>query len=272
MSTTIGPYQVIDFPTDRRFMANLLNVTWNGKHNMYGVLEVDVSCARRFIREHKARTGETLSFTGYLVHCLARAVDENKTVQALRKGRKQLVVFDDVDVGIMIEREVHDQRVLEGEVIRHANRKTFREIHEQIRAMQANSTQENGRAAAWVQSALLLPWPLSRVVSAALRAIVRRDPTISAVIAGTVGISSIGMFGKGRGGWGIAPTMHPLDLIVGSTVWKAVVVEGRIEPREILDLTIVFDHDVIDGAPAARFAQRLVELIESGYDLDRVAC
>ena len=42
---------------------------------------------------------------------------------------------------------------------------------------------------------------------------------------------------------------------------------GRIEPRQILSLTIIFDHDVIDGAPAARFARRLVELIESGYGL-----
>jgi pyruvate/2-oxoglutarate dehydrogenase complex dihydrolipoamide acyltransferase (E2) component len=44
-------------------------------------------------------------------------------------------------------------------------------------------------------------------------------------------------------------------------------VEGRIEPRQILNLTVVFDHDVIDGAPAARFARRLVELIESAYGL-----
>jgi len=45
-------------------------------------------------------------------------------------------------------------------------------------------------------------------------------------------------------------------------------VEGRIEPREILSLTVVFDHDLIDEAPAARFARRLVELIKSGYGLD----
>ncbi|NTU81392.1 MAG: 2-oxo acid dehydrogenase subunit E2 [Chloroflexales bacterium] len=32
-------------------------------------------------------------------------------------------------------------------------------------------------------------------------------------------------------------------------------------------MTVVFDHDVIDGAPAARFTRRLVELIESGYGL-----
>jgi pyruvate/2-oxoglutarate dehydrogenase complex dihydrolipoamide acyltransferase (E2) component len=36
----------------------------------------------------------------------------------------------------------------------------------------------------------------------------------------------------------------------------------------ILNLTVLFDHEVIDGAPAARFTRRLVELIESGYGLD----
>jgi pyruvate/2-oxoglutarate dehydrogenase complex dihydrolipoamide acyltransferase (E2) component len=45
-------------------------------------------------------------------------------------------------------------------------------------------------------------------------------------------------------------------------------VEGRIETRQALSLTIIFDHDVIDGAPATRFTRRLVELIESGYGLE----
>jgi pyruvate/2-oxoglutarate dehydrogenase complex dihydrolipoamide acyltransferase (E2) component len=49
---------------------------------------------------------------------------------------------------------------------------------------------------------------------------------------------------------------------------KPVVVDGRIEPRELLNLTVLFDHNVIDGAPATRFTRRLVELIESGYGLE----
>jgi len=42
---------------------------------------------------------------------------------------------------------------------------------------------------------------------------------------------------------------------------------GPIEPRYLLDLTVAFDQDVVDGAPAARFMKRLIELIESGYGL-----
>jgi pyruvate/2-oxoglutarate dehydrogenase complex dihydrolipoamide acyltransferase (E2) component len=56
-------------------------------------------------------------------------------------------------------------------------------------------------------------------------------------------------------------------LIVGGIARKPAVVEDHIEPREMLSLTVIFDHDVVDGAPAARFVQRLVELIESGYGL-----
>jgi pyruvate/2-oxoglutarate dehydrogenase complex dihydrolipoamide acyltransferase (E2) component len=40
--------------------------------------------------------------------------------------------------------------------------------------------------------------------------------------------------------------------------------EERIEVREYLSLTLSMDHDLIDGAPAARFAARLKELIEGG--------
>jgi pyruvate/2-oxoglutarate dehydrogenase complex dihydrolipoamide acyltransferase (E2) component len=99
-------------------------------------------------------------------------------------------------------------------------------------------------------------------------AIMRHDPKIRVSASGTVFITSVGMFGKGHSGWGIATTPHSLGLVVGSIAWKPAVVEGRIEPREILNLTVLFDHDVVDGAPATRFVRRLVELIESGYGLD----
>ncbi len=44
-------------------------------------------------------------------------------------------------------------------------------------------------------------------------------------------------------------------------------VDGQIALRDYLSLTISFDHDLIDGAPAARFIERLKELIESGSGL-----
>jgi pyruvate/2-oxoglutarate dehydrogenase complex dihydrolipoamide acyltransferase (E2) component len=59
-----------------------------------------------------------------------------------------------------------------------------------------------------------------------------------------------------------------VGLTVGGLTQKPGVVDGQIAIREYLDLTISFDHDIVDGAPAARFSQKLKGLIESGYGLE----
>jgi pyruvate/2-oxoglutarate dehydrogenase complex dihydrolipoamide acyltransferase (E2) component len=267
MNNRANPYHVVDLSPERRSMAAFLELK-SGRHCMYALLDVDVTVARQFIEDYKARTGEQLSFTGYLISCLAHAVDEDKSVQAYRKGSKQLVMFDDVDVGFMVEMKKGEKRVLTGHVIRGANHKTYLEIHQEIRSVQSNRVPSDAERASWFRSAMLLPWPLSRLFKALFRMILSRDPTIVTSMAGTVGISSVGMFGKGHVGWGISTGSHVLDLVVGGTAWKQAEVDGRMEPRQILSLTIIFDHDIIDGAPATRFTRRLVELIESGYGLD----
>ncbi|MCJ7797644.1 MAG: 2-oxo acid dehydrogenase subunit E2, partial [Thermoleophilia bacterium] len=102
MDEKIGPYRVVELPPGRRIWVNTLELSWPA-HTIYGLLEVDVTLARRAIAKHKDRTGESLSFVGFLTYCLARAVDEDKSIQARRKGEKQLVLFDDVNVGLMVE-------------------------------------------------------------------------------------------------------------------------------------------------------------------------
>ncbi|NLF64386.1 MAG: 2-oxo acid dehydrogenase subunit E2 [Chloroflexi bacterium] len=119
----------------------------------------------------------------------------------------------------------------------------------------------------WFRTAMLLPWPLSRLFRVLLAMAVSRDPARIVSMAGTVGVSSVGMFGEGHSGWGLAAMGHSLSLPVGSAAWKPAVVDGQIVPREMLHLTVSFDHDIVDGGPAARFTRRLVELIESGYGL-----
>ena len=74
------------------------------------------------------------------------------------------------------------------------------------------------------------------------------------------------MFGKGAG-WGIPITDYTLGITVSGIAEKPGIVDGRIEIREYLSMTITVDHDIIDGAPLARFTQRLKELIESGHGL-----
>ena len=46
---------------------------------------------------------------------------------------------------------------------------------------------------------------------------------------------------------------------------RAVVRDGQIVAREMWTLSLTFDHRLVDGAPAARFLQRLKQLVENPY-------
>lgn len=83
---------------------------------------------------------------------------------------------------------------------------------------------------------------------------------------GTVIVTSIGMIGNVNG-WAVPYSIHPLCFAIGSIIKKPGVKDDNIEIREFLNMTILIDHDVVDGAPAARFAARLEDLIKNGYDL-----
>lgn len=82
-------------------------------------------------------------------------------------------------------------------------------------------------------------------------------------------VTAVGMFGAG-GGWGITQTNYPLRLTVGGIARKPGFVEGgdEVEPREYRHVTATFDHDVVDGAPAAWFLERLRELVEGAHGPD----
>jgi pyruvate/2-oxoglutarate dehydrogenase complex dihydrolipoamide acyltransferase (E2) component len=81
-----------------------------------------------------------------------------------------------------------------------------------------------------------------------------------------VAVTSVGLFGGG-GGWAVAPTNYTVQATVGGISEKPRLVDGELSTREFLHLTVTFDHDVVDGAPATRFVQRLRDLAEDGYGL-----
>ena len=253
-------YQLIPYPKMRRTMAVAMRL-WQHKPMIHGLIEVDVTRAREFLREHKAKTGESLSFTAFIIACVGKAVDENKAVHAYRKGRKHLVLFDEVDVATTIERDMAGQRVPLIYVIRAANHKTFREIHHEIRADQV---QDVAKLLEGFKVFQFLPTVLS---TRFLWWMLRRYPQLHKKFGGTVAITAVGMYGKGAG-WGIPVAEPTLTITLGGMSEKPGVIDGQIAIREYLCMTLSFDHSISDGAPAARFTQRLKDLIESGYGLD----
>jgi pyruvate/2-oxoglutarate dehydrogenase complex dihydrolipoamide acyltransferase (E2) component len=252
-------HQTVPFPRARRPVVDAGRLGTR-RHIIHGLLEIDVTRARRIIRAHRTRTGERLSFTGFLITCLARAVQDHPMTNAYRNWRDQLVVFGDVDVVTMIETETGG--VALPHVIRAANRKSYREIHREIRAIQAEPRQSAQKGG----FARLGPYA-PRFVRSLFYWGLRQNPHWMKRYAGTVVITSVGMFGQGTG-WGVGfLPMHTLGLTVGGIAERPAFIDGELSSREMLCVTISVDHDIVDGAPAARFSHRFRELVESGYGL-----
>jgi pyruvate/2-oxoglutarate dehydrogenase complex dihydrolipoamide acyltransferase (E2) component len=232
------------------------------KHNIHGILEVDISQTRERLRQIKAATGETLSFTGFVLACVARAVDEDKHLHACLDWRGRLVLFDEVDISLPVERRQSGRPVVLQTVIRAANRKTVWQIQREIRALQTKELGETqwGR---WLRWYVLVPAFIRRFFFR----IVGRFPKILKRFNGTVLVTSVGMFGSGAG-WGIPLPGHSLSVTIGGIAARPVLVEGGLQNHEHLCLTVTFDHDLVDGAPAARFTNRLAELIREGAGLE----
>ncbi len=251
-------YQVFTFPRERDVITDGGRIAAR-RHTVRGLVEMDVTGPRRLLCDYKARTGESISFTAFVIACLAKAIDENKMMHAYRDWRNRVIVFDEVDVNTIVEIEHEGRKVTLPHFVRAANKRTVRDIHNEIRAVQHKPRQTRAFRALWFAR-------LPQFARDIFYWYVFKNPPLLKKTFCTVGVTALGMFGNG-GGWAIPFGVHTLDIALGGIAEKPGVVKGRIEIREYLDVTLNFDHDIVDGAPAARFTSRFKELIESGYGL-----
>lgn len=228
---------------------------------IHGLIEVDITDVLRTIHEYEARTGEDISFVAFTAYCLARAIEADKAVGAFRVGRK-LIIYDDIDVNVMVEREVDGHKVVGNHILRAANRKGVPEMCAEIRTAQTQSVRKT-------RSINMMRWyaRLPGFVRALMLRYLQSHTHLWKELGGTTGITSVGMFGEGAG-WGIPMALVGLMLTLGGIGKKPGIVEERIEIRDYLCITVSFDHTITDGAPAARFVNRLQALVESGAGLE----
>ena len=253
-------YSIKAFPRSRQLVRDAGWIA-HRRHMISGLFEVDVTEPRRLIREHKARTGESLSFTAFVLACLGKAADADRSVHGYRNWRNQLVVFDQVDVTITVEIELEAHKFPLVHIVRAVNQRTVRDIHDEIRAVQA-------QPAASPQMGFLRIFPLlPGFIRRLIYRMVGRSPHLQKRHVGTVGLTSVGMFFGARRGWGLGMPAHTLAVTLGGIDERPRIVQGQLEVREYLSVTVSFDHDIVDGAPAARFARQFADLIESGYGL-----
>ena len=86
----IGKYEEKPFPRIREIIVDTQEHSLK-RHHMKGLIELDVTKGRGIIRKHEEKTGETWSFTGWIMKCIGQAVNDHKHVQAMRKGKKTLL-------------------------------------------------------------------------------------------------------------------------------------------------------------------------------------
>jgi len=180
----------IAFPPERRLVLDTLRLG-ERKHLMHGLLEVDVTRARGLLREHRERTGECLSFTAFVLACLGRAVAAHPEVHALRDWLGRSVLFDDVDVATIVEVSMQGRQFALAHVARAVNRRAVRDIHDEIRAVQAEGARSvpPGLRLA-MRGVLLMPGPLRRLMFR----ILLRFPFLAKRHTGTVLLTAVGMF------------------------------------------------------------------------------
>ena len=238
------------------------------KHHIAGLLEVDVTLAREKIRE-ALKSGKKISFTSWIIKVISNSITTNDYIHSINYKNRSQISFNDVDISLPIEKYVDGIKVPLAMVIRKTNNKTIDEINNEIQSavnQNINSTKDyvlEKRSTAVLNNIFFnLPQFLRMIIWRILLA----NPFIRKRNMGTAMVTNIGIAGGGSG-WILPKSIHNLCFGIGSITKKPWVYNNKIEIREILNLTVIFDHDVVDGVPAARFTTKLVKNLERAMDL-----
>ena len=254
MNKKIG-YKSLPLSFNRQAVIASASVT-REKNTIHCFTEVDITEPRRLIRDHFETTGEKLSLTAYVVTCLAQVIKEHPQLNSFIKG-KRLIILDDVTISVLIEREIVGERVPEPVGIKQAQTKTLRQIQNEIRQAKKQQGDKLGSLSQQTWITLIPNFLLKTFIRIA-------DKNIHmAERYGKVAVTAVGMFSK-EAIWCIPHGSATILVTIGSISRKVVEVDGCFVSREHLCLTVSFDHNIIDGAPASRFMNQFIETIKSG--------
>jgi pyruvate/2-oxoglutarate dehydrogenase complex dihydrolipoamide acyltransferase (E2) component len=264
--TEAGAYRVKKPPFTRLATMEAFDAILPG-HHMTALLEFDVTDTRRALRNRR-REGRSASLFSFIIKAAATALDENREFNSIRKGRR-IVEFEDVDINIPIENNTKSEAFPHQIVIRDASGKGAEEIYAEIEQARAEYArrESTGEEDRWAMSFMKILLYMPKFMRNVILRKAMNNPFAVKRMSGTTFVTSVGTFGK-IPGFAI-PYIggnRAVSFAVGNVVEKPAVFKGEITVREFLSMTIVFNHDIVDGAPAARFISRLKKLIETPPD------
>jgi len=177
----------------------------------------------------KLREKFKVSYTDILIKAVAKALTDHPVMNSTLK-KDQIKIFEDVNIGVAVGTE----KGLVVPVIRNADKKEVEEISSTLKKL---------------------------VEKAREGKLTRKEMS-----GGTFTITNLGMFGVDV----FTPIINPPEtaiLGVGRVVEKAVVVDKEIVVKPVMQLSLSFDHRVVDGVPAAYFLQKTKQILESPESL-----
>lgn len=228
---------------------------------MYGLVELDVTEARRRL----AAQDPPLSFTAYVIACVARAAAAHPEVHAYRDWRGRLVVHSHVDLSTFVEIATPEGPFPLAHIVHDADVRSVADLTTELRAVRARPREHShgllgGYGA--VRTFVRLPGLVPLTYAAMSRSVRVRQRV------GTVSVTSLAMFAD-TPFFGLSPpALMTLGVTVGGIGQRARLVDGELKAREVVDITVMIDHNVVDGGPAARFGAEFSRLVETAPLLD----
>ena len=216
----------------RRTTSERLSHAWNTIPHVTQFDKADITAMeelRRKYREQVGAAGGNLTVTAMLVKVIATAVKQFPQFNSsLDPIANEIIYKKYVHVGVAVDTD----RGLLVPVVRDADQKNITEI-----AIDVHQLAEKARS---------------------------RKLTLEEMSGGGITISNLG----GIGGTYFTPIVNwPEVAILGvsrgvvESVWR----NDTFQPRQLLPLSLSYDHRVIDGADAMRFLRWLVEAIEQPF-------
>ena len=213
----------------RGVIAARLSASWRERPHVTLTTEADATNLVSARQQVIAESGVKVSYNAFLVALVARALREQPHVN-VRLGESGIEQLTQVNVGVAVDTE----RGLLVPVVRDAASKHLIQIHRTLQELVERAIA--GRS---------LPDDLT---------------------GGTFTLTNLGAYEIDA----FTPIINPPEsaiLGVGRIVNKPVGLNGQIVLRDMLTLSLSFDHRLIDGAPAAQFLQRVKQLVERPFAL-----
>lgn len=233
------------------------------KHHVSALLEFDVTESRKRLHELR-KNGVKISFNAWIIKVISSNLKKHPEASAYLYSKRKLIIFNDINISILVEKGIGNEKVPIPVLIEKACHKTALEIALEIENAKKQDLTEkeiviNKKSSLAERIYYLMPGFMRRSVWRFMLI----NPKIAYKKMGNAVVTSVGMMGR-INGWFIQRSVHPISFGIGSVVKKAVVVDNEIKIREILNMTILADHDVMDGAPMVRFLNDLTKSIETG--------